>query len=155
MFDQVDANRDGRITWEETWTFVQARFAAADRDGNGGLSQQEMQDAMQAMWAAHRSGPRPDGTPGPRPDGQQGPRRADAPDRAEMLGAMFRALDADRNGQVTLVEIRPAVEARFRALDANMDSVVERSEIAQHGHRGPRGRGGPGGPQGAPPANPG
>lgn len=147
MFDQVDANRDGRVTWDETWIFIEGRFRAADRDGNGGLTQAEMQEAMQQAWAARRAAAQQQGQTGP--DG--GPRRG-PPDAGEMMGAMFRALDADRNGQVTLVEIRPAVEARFRALDANGDNVVERSELPQRHHRGP---GRPGGPPPAAPANPG
>jgi len=149
MFEQVDANRDGRVTWEETWTFVEARFRAADRDGNGGLSQAEMQEAVQAAWQARRaaaqqgqagSGPGAGQGPGPRAGGGPGQHGA----------AMFRALDANRDGSVTLEEVRPAVEARFRWLDANLDNVVERSELPQR----PR-RGGPGTPPGPGGANPG
>ena len=154
MFDRVDANRDGRVTWEETWTYVQARFAEADRDGNGGLTQQEMQDAMRAMWAGRRGAAQPDGAAGSGPGAGGRPGRG-GPDMTEMMGGMFRALDADRNGQVTLVEIRPAVEARFRALDADADNVVERSEVPQHRHGRGAGRGGPGNAPGAAPANPG
>jgi Ca2+-binding EF-hand superfamily protein len=42
---------------------------------------------------------------------------------------MFRALDANRDGKVTLEEIRPAAEARFRAFDANGDGAVARDEL--------------------------
>lgn len=156
MFDQVDANHDGRVTWDETWVFVEARFKAADRDGNGGLTQAELQEAMQQAWAARRAAAQQQGQAGPGagpgPGPGNGPRRGPG-DMAEMMGAMFRALDADRNGQVTLVEIRPAVEARFRAMDANLDNVVERSELPQRHHR--HGPGRPGGPPPAAPANPG
>lgn len=140
MFEQVDANRDGRVTWEETWTFVEARFRAADRDGNGGLSQAEMQEAMQAALEARRASAQQGQAQGQGPG--HGPRAGHGPGRHQE--AMFRALDADRNGSVTLAEIRPAVEARFRWLDANLDNAVERSELPQR----PR-RGGPGTPPGS------
>jgi hypothetical protein len=144
MFVEIDANKDGRASWEEVWIFVQQRFRAADADRNGGLSQAEMQAAMPQ---------RPHGRPA-RDDNASGPR---AERQAEMAGAMFRALDANRDGQVGLEELRPAVEARFRALDANADNSVARDELPQrHGRGGPRG--GPhGAPGGAPaaPANPG
>ncbi len=153
MFDTIDANRDGRVTWEESWTFVQARFSAADRDGNGGLTQEEMQQAMRALWDARRQAAQQGGQ-GPGPGAGPGPGPGRGPNASEHMGAMFRALDADRNGSVTLIEIRPAVEARFRAIDANMDNVIERSEMPQRQHRGP-GRGGPGNAPGAAPANPG
>jgi hypothetical protein len=37
---------------------------------------------------------------------------------------VFRAVDADRDGRVTPEEVRPALEAQFRALDANGDNGV-------------------------------
>ncbi len=59
---------------------------------------------------------------------------------------MFRALDANSDGRLTLDEVRPAAEARFRAADANGDGAVTREELPQrHAQRGP----------GAEPRNPG
>jgi hypothetical protein len=142
LFAEIDANKDGRATWEEVWVFVQQRFGRADTDRSGALSQAELQSAMPA------GGPR-----GGRPAGDApGPR---GERRAEMLGAMFRALDANRDGQVTLEEVRPAVEARFRAADANGDNAVARDELpSAHSRGGPRGSPGGGGDPTAP-ANPG
>lgn len=132
MFELIDANRDGRVTWDEAWAFVTSRFNTADADRSGGLSIEE--------FAALRV--RPGDVPAARPEY--------AARMEQMRGAMFRGLDADRNGQVTLVEIRPMAEARFRALDANGDNVVARDELPQRGphhHRGQR-------PQGEAPATP-
>jgi hypothetical protein len=74
-----------------------------------------------------------------------------------MLGFVFRGLDADRSGAVTLEEVRPFLEARFRSLDANADNAVTRDEVPRgHRHGGERrGGGGGGGPAPASPANPG
>ncbi len=134
MFVEIDTDKDGRVTWEEVWVFVQQRFGQADTDRSGGLSEAELLAAAPA-----RGGP-----PGDRggPQNDRGPR---GERRAEMAGAMFRALDANRDGQVTLEEVRPAIEARFRAADANGDNAVAKDELPR-GH----GRGGP-----AAPANPG
>lgn len=155
IFERIDVNRDGRVTMDEVWVFVQARFAAADADRNGGLTQAELQQATRGMGQGR--GPGQDGgRRAERPDGQAAAPDGDRAARgAEQAGMMFRMLDADRDGQVTLIEIRPMVEARFRGLDANGDGAVERSEMPQrqaghhHHQRGP-GRGGP-----AAPANPG
>jgi len=132
MFELLDVNRDGRITFEEAWTLVTTRFTSVDADRSGGLSLQEF--------------------------GNLRMRRADAPtpppERAarmeQMRGGMFRALDANSDGQVALDEIRPSVEARFRAADANADGAVTREELPQRGHHqghhGERMQGMPGAP---------
>lgn len=115
LFDRVDADRDGRATWNETWGYVQARFAEADRDRDGGLTTEEM-SAMRPGGAEARPGR---GSP-----------------EAEFGAAMFRGLDADRDQRVTLNELRPAIEARFRALDANGDNAVARDELpSRHADR--------------------
>lgn len=122
MFQMLDANRDGRITWDEAWAFVTTRFGTADADRSGSLSVEEF--GTLRMRGADAQAPRPE----------------NAARMEQMRGGMFRALDADRNGQVTLDEVRPMVEARFRAADVNGDGAVLREEVPQRGHhRGPRG----------------
>jgi Ca2+-binding EF-hand superfamily protein len=126
MFQQLDANSDGRVTREEALAWVATRFGQADADRDGALSLAEFQ-AVQ--------GPR-----GDRPDRPaSGPQGADPSRWAERRAAMFRALDANADGRLTQEEVRPAVEARFRAADANGDGAVTREELPQrHAHRGNR-----------------
>lgn len=147
MFALVDVNRDGRVSMEETWTFVQARFGDADRNKDGSLVLEEAL-ALPMM---------------PRPKDAPGTARAEPgnPMQARMVAMMFRVIDANRDGKVTPEEVRPAVEARFRGLDANGDNGVTLDELPaphQHGVRhgdhgpGPHGMRGPGGPDAPPPA---
>jgi hypothetical protein len=150
MFTQMDADRDGRVTWEEAWAYVQRRFTEADRDGSGGLTAQEFQDAIRAGLAARRPAAAQGG------DAAPGTHRGPTGDFAERADAMFRVLDADRDGRLSLNELRPMVEARFRALDANLNNAIEQAELPQR--RGRPGGQGPGAPVPAPqggPASPG
>ncbi len=136
MFNQIDTNKDGKVTWDEAWAFIQQRFAAADPDKDGSLTQKEME-------AARLRPGRPEGGPmgGHMGGAMGGPM---GPQRERMVGMMFRGLDANRDGVVTLEEIRPMAEARFRAFDANGDGAVTRDELPtppahprRHGHGGP------------------
>jgi hypothetical protein len=143
LFDDMDGNKDGRVAWDEAWTFVQRRFAAADADRDGGLTRQE----ADALRPARNGGRRAEGggtaAPATPPSPEQQARRARFGD------IMFRSLDANRDGRVTLDEVRPVIEARFRGLDANADNAVSRDELPQRRQGGgPRSNNGSGGGQG-------
>ncbi|MFC7544360.1 EF-hand domain-containing protein [Siccirubricoccus deserti] len=112
IFNQIDRDRDGKVTWDEAWVYVQQRFTTADRDHDGGLTQEELAAAFPRRGQAGAQ------TPADRGQGAG---------RTQMLGMMFRGLDANRDGKVTLEEIRPAAEARFRGFDANGDGAVART----------------------------
>ena len=139
LFEEMDANKDSRVTWDETWAFVQRRFNAADADKDGGLTRQE----ADALRPANRRPGGPQGGGGAAPAVDQAARMSRFGD------VVFRGVDANRDGRVTLDEVRPAVEARFRGLDADGDNAVERSELPQRRQGGgPRHGGGGHGGQG-------
>lgn len=114
MFQEMDANSDGRITAEEMRQRVAERFAAADANRDNALSLEEFRNAM------------------PR-------RRADAPPptdgrRARMVEMRFRMTDANADGRVTLDEMQATASAMFRGMDANSDGAVTREELPRRGH---------------------
>lgn len=111
-FTGWDLNQDGRVAWEETWENIQRRFVEADRDRSGGLSLDE--------WLAAQAPGRPARPDRPQPDPQR---------QRDRRTAMFRAIDANRDNQVTLPELRPVAESWFRAFDANGDSVITPDEL--------------------------
>lgn len=125
IFQQADADRDGRVTEAEALNSLSARFSEVDANGDGALTREELGAFLRAQRQARR------------PAQDQNAQRPAVPSR---LDAMFRAADADRNGQVTMEELRPIATALFRAADVNRDGVVEAAEL-----RGPRPHGrGPG-----------
>ncbi|MBI0435694.1 EF-hand domain-containing protein [Roseomonas sp. KE0001] len=117
LFQQADADRNGRVSEAEALNFLSARFAEADANGDGQLERGE----IAAFMAAHRPA---SARPGPAKAGDSLPKRAEA---------MFRAADADRDGRLSLAEVRPVTLALFRAADANGDGQLEQGEL-----QGPR-----------------
>jgi hypothetical protein len=116
FFGAADANHDGRVTEAEAWTALAARFADADTNKDGGLTWDEFRAHLQAQ-AATRRGDRP-APPAARTDRMES--------RAQDF---FRGVDADRDGKVTMPELRPFFDATFRAHDLNNDAALSRDEI--------------------------
>jgi len=133
LFEQMDGNKDDRVTWDEAWRYVQQRFAAADSDRDGGLTRQEA-EALRPTGGRRREG--------------SGSATAPTPEQTARWtrfgDVVFRGLDANRDSRVTLDEVRPAVEARFRGLDADADNAVSRAELPQRRGGGPRPQNGAG-----------
>ena len=82
-------------------------FATADKDGDGALTQDEMQAAHESM--TKRMGNR---------DGKRGDH--------------FGRIDADGDGQVTKAEFVAGGEKMFERLDANGDGKIEPGEGRMH-----------------------
>ncbi|MFZ5746220.1 MAG: EF-hand domain-containing protein [Pseudomonadota bacterium] len=141
MMRLADANKDGVITRAELLAHADARFAKLDANKDGKLSPDELK-------AARPGG----GKPGKR----KGARMAGPGD--EMAARMFKMLDTDGDGQVSLAEHRAMAEKQFTMVDANKDGKIDQSEMQAMRDRrgappgdpmrpggpdGPRGRGGP------------
>jgi hypothetical protein len=130
IFERADANHDGRVAEPEAMDFLAARFTEADADHDGAVTPEELGTFLRAQIATYRPGP-----------GSGRERRQPPPEAqrrmAEQQARFFRIVDADRDGRITMDELRPVAAALFRAADANGDNVLEPAEL--RGHRGPFG----------------
>jgi Ca2+-binding EF-hand superfamily protein len=121
MFDNADADGDGKITSEEFAAAAQARFTAADTDGDGQLSVEEMAAAAEARREAARQAR-----------------------QTAMMESFIDRRDTNDDGQLSFEEMTPGdADGRFfDRFDKDGDGTVSQDEIRQsmRDHGGFRGR---------------
>ena len=103
-FEELDANKDGKITQEELAARQMARFTQADADKDGKLSVEE----LIAMRDA-----------------------ADAERKAARAKAMLGRIDADADGFVSAAEMEamPMMGRMFDRVDDNSDGAISKDEM--------------------------
>lgn len=146
----ADKNADARWSMDELSKMPQRVFAKLDRDGDGMLTEQELQAhherkaKRRGERAEHRRSAGEKAGRGERGErrgsaekAERGERRGSAGEKAERGPRLFGRADANDDGVVERAEVIQAIDARFAKLDKNSDGSVELSELkAGHGKRG-------------------
>lgn len=131
-----DADGDGIVTEDEVAAEAEARFAAADTDGNGGLSAEEMVAAREAARLEQMTARSEAAVERMDDDGDGLLQAAEIEARAPRLAPLFDRLDADGDGGISQAEVDAA-----RAQMGPDGGGRGRGPGGRHGHDGPDPRG--------------
>jgi Ca2+-binding EF-hand superfamily protein len=117
MFDTIDADKDGKLSYAELEAHRKAEFTAADTNGDGALSAEELSARQLARFQEKL---------------------------AERTQAMLDNKDNDGNGSLSAGELGEGPGMRnFARIDADNDGFVTKEEIeAGMQHHRKRGHGG-------------
>jgi Ca2+-binding EF-hand superfamily protein len=135
LFEQLDQDRDGKLSKDEAPPRLRQSFARHDRNGDGGLDRAEIGRAFAAMAI---QGARPGitpvsdtstgkATPSDKP-AAEGEKLSKA-DAVPIAMRMLAAADRDGDGKLSRDEAPPRLKTRFDKLDANGDGFLGRDEI--------------------------
>ncbi|WP_128514186.1 EF-hand domain-containing protein [Tabrizicola thermarum] len=98
-FDEIDADKNGKITQEELAAHRAAEFAAADTNGDGALSAEELQAKMLAEMLARHS------------------------------ARMIENMDNDGNGSLSADEMgKGPMAENFARIDTDNDGAISKDE---------------------------
>ncbi len=160
MLQELDTNKDGRVTRDEMLAGAHTKFQAADANHDGRVTQEELHALFGHMKSEHfaRSDKNGDGKLSadevPRmPAGvfarldanHDGALSADELAKGPLAhgnGDFFQRLDLNGDGAITQDEANAAATERFERMDKNGDKVLDTTELTHggkwgHGHRGP------------------
>ncbi|HHL20172.1 MAG TPA: EF-hand domain-containing protein [Aliiroseovarius sp.] len=123
-FATIDTDGNGEVTMAELEAFGAARFAAADADGDGLLSRDEVLGMIQAQAEERRALARDNGAPErPAPNAQR---------LVRIVDRLFDRRDTDDDGMLSAAEIEPPmamVERLFARLDADGNGAISVDEV--------------------------
>jgi hypothetical protein len=124
VFDQVDANKDGKVNAHEAAESQKKRFAfvlaKVDKDGDKAISKPEAKVALVGLVKRFHAA---------RADGK-GP--GTGPDKKTVQSAMearFKLADANGDGKLSREEAPARLKERFSRIDANGDGQLTKDEL--------------------------
>lgn len=97
--EQIDTDKSGSISPEEFAAIGLGKMIAADKDGDGTLTTEEISTAMEAERKRRRE------------------------------EAMMKRLDVNGDGSVTVAELQDRMNKQFAVLDLNSDGSLSEEEI--------------------------
>ncbi len=130
IFERLDTNKDGEITFEEMTAKSTERFSKLDKDGNGTISIEEMTVRKQEFFDKIDK----DGNGSISKDEASAFHEMKREERKERHASrMLEILDTDKDGAVTKEEFAAASDKRFEAADSNNDGVLSADELQKMG----------------------
>lgn len=110
-FEEIDADNNGGVSFDEFFAVASKRIIEADKDGNGSITVAEVVEQM----------------------GDRGSER-----RANRMLSRF---DMNDDGAVTTDELRNRMQKRFAMMDRNDDGEVQETELPKRGKKGKKNKG--------------
>jgi Ca2+-binding EF-hand superfamily protein len=114
MIRMFDENRDGKVTKEEFDAYVKNRFAEADLNNDGRISDDDLPPMMRGRNVL---------------SGESGPMMGRGGMHGGMMMGFLRGADANKDGVITLEEALAHAGKSFAQFDKNKDNAVDKADF--------------------------
>lgn len=100
LFERLDADKSGDVSFEEFVAVIKGRLEKADTDGDGKLTVEEISATF------------------------------NGPQAKDQAAALVERFDADKDGTITIAEVEERRKQRFAKLDTNSDGKLVKEEMS-------------------------
>ncbi|WP_275788077.1 EF-hand domain-containing protein [Pararhizobium gei] len=131
MMKRLDTNGDSKVSLDEVQAQAASAFKTFDADGNGQVTRDEIKAKRQAFREARKEMRAAGGKSGDKTVAMEKLREMRPAMMPGMRAKMFKRVDTDNNGSLSLAEVSEQAGKMFKRRDVNGDGFIDAGDFTR------------------------